>query len=173
VIWQNQDGKEHSYTGVFVQQGIQKETDWFKVAYDDGDEEWMSLQTLETDGTLGLHGNAERRVRWCLMEHAAVDNGLLSQASGRPVIFEPDADAAQLEAELAAAKTEIRDDSGRPSRAAKRKAQEQLAGPAKGQNFNRAARYFRRSPFSWPLGHREVTFRAQSNAEAHGSTGGR
>jgi len=134
VIWQNQDGKEHSYTGVFVQQGIQKETDWFKVAYDDGDEEWMSLQTLETDGTLGLHGNAERRVRWCLMEHAAVDNGLLSQASGRPVIFEPDADAAQLEAELTAAKTEIRDDSGRPSRAAKRKAQEQLAGPAKGQN---------------------------------------
>ena len=71
------------------------------------------------------------------MEHAAVlavDNGLLSQASGRPVIFEPDADAAQLEAELAAANTEIRDESGRPSRAAKRKAQEQLAGPTKRQN---------------------------------------
>ena len=39
--------------------------------------------------------------------------------------------------------------------------------------FNRAARYFRRSPFAWPLSYREATFRAQSNAGAHGSAGGR
>ena len=47
------------------------------------------------------------------------------------------------------------------------------SNPVLGTNFNRAARYFRRSPFSWPLGYRGAILRAQSNAKAHGSAGGR
>ena len=62
------------YKGTLVQQGIANETDWFKVQYEDGDTEWLCLSTLETDGTLGLQGPAERRVKWCLCEHTKVKN---------------------------------------------------------------------------------------------------
>ena len=91
-----------------VQQGIANETDWFKVQYEDGDTEWLCLSTLETDGTLGLQGPAERRVKWCLCEHTKVTNGL-SQATGAPTMqpMADDGKVSELQAEVAQAQSEI------------------------------------------------------------------
>ena len=65
--WRNEDGQLTRYEGVLVEQGIAAEQDWFRVQYADGDMEWMSLKTLETDGTLG--SAREKRVQWVLVEH--------------------------------------------------------------------------------------------------------
>ena len=150
VSWQNQDGKEQViqhyilhhhmltcsfqvYKGTLVQQGILEEPDWFKVQYEDGDAEWMSLSTLETDGTLGLQGTAERRVKWCLSEHTVVTNGLLSQATGA-CVMQSNKDAgeanADLQGEVAQAQSEINAGNKRPTRAAKTRAQDALGGAA-------------------------------------------
>ena len=119
------------YKGTLVQQGIANETDWFKVQYEDGDTEWLCLSTLETDGTLGLQGPAERRVKWCLCEHTKVTNGL-SQATGAPT-KQPMADdgkVSELQAEVAQAQSEIDAANKRPTRAAKARAQDALGGAA-------------------------------------------
>lgn len=107
-----------------VQQGIANETDWFKVQYEDGDTEWLCLSTLETDGTLGLQGPAERRVKWCLCEHTKVTNGL-SQATGAPTMqpMADDGKVSELQAEVAQAQSEINAANKRPTRAAKARAQ--------------------------------------------------
>ena len=126
-------GNNLVYKGTLVQQGILEEPDWFKVQYEDGDAEWMSLSTLETDGTLGLQGTAERRVKWCLSEHTVVTNGLLSQATGA-CVMQSNKDAgeanADLQGEVAQAQSEINAGNKRPTRAAKTRAQDALGGAA-------------------------------------------
>ena len=67
VLWENEDGGRREYRGMLVEQGIAGEQDWFRVLYNDGDSEWMSLKTLENDGTLS--NEREKRVRWCLAQH--------------------------------------------------------------------------------------------------------
>ena len=67
ITWQNEDLQKTVYKGKLVEQGIGAEQDWFRVQYSDGDAEWLSLKTLETDGTLG--STQEKRVQWCLCEH--------------------------------------------------------------------------------------------------------
>ena len=67
VLWENEDGGRREYRGMLVEQGIAGEQDWFRVLYNDGDSEWMSLETLENDGTLS--NEREKRVRWCLVQH--------------------------------------------------------------------------------------------------------
>ena len=67
VLWENEDGGRREYRGMLVEQGIAGEQDWFRVLYNDGDSEWMSLKTLENDGTLS--NEREKRVRWCLVQH--------------------------------------------------------------------------------------------------------
>ena len=91
----------------------------------------MSLRTLETDGTLGLASSAECRVRWCLVDHAGVSNGLLSQATQGPAKSHDGAELKALDAEMKDAQTEIRKDNGRPPRVAKEKAIENMGPTAK------------------------------------------
>ena len=67
VLWENEDGGRKEYRGMLVEQGIAGEQDWFRVLYDDGDSEWISLKTLANDGTLS--NEREKRVRWCLAQH--------------------------------------------------------------------------------------------------------